>query len=712
MEGLSGKKSKTLLTIMVIVYALGLNLLLPRLVSVLGWPIYLDSIGTVAASALGGFIPGIVTAFATNGLNSIFDASSIYYNAISILIAVTTVYFIYRDKLKKISGILQLILALTFIGGVLGSLITWFLYGPGTDDFSLAGRQALAQVFGDHVFLNHVILTTLVDLLDKTVTVLAVVLILRLLPRNVTDYTWLNGWRQAPISRDDLERMKNLKFRSMSLRTKIALILVLTSLAVAVSLACVSYALFSGYTRDENTQVAKTTASLAAAAIDPERVDQFIREGEKAPGYKDTEQLLYSVKESSPTIEYIYVYQIRKDGCHVVFDLDTEGLEGAEPGEVIPFDESFSEHLPALLAGEPIDPLETNDTYGWLLTAYQPVYDSAGQCVCYAAADIEMQGIVDYERGFLMKIALIYLGFFFLVFSIALYMAKYHIVLPINSMSFGANAFDSEGDAKSVEEGLARIESLKINTGEEVENLYQSLCKMCEDLIDRMNNMRRQAEVINEMQSGLILVMADMVESRDSNTGDHIHKTAAYTEVIIRGLQRKGFYADQLTDKFIDDVKNSAPLHDVGKIAVSDVILNKPGRLTDEEFHIMKGHTTAGKTILEQASSKVRGDSYLSEAISMAASHHEKWDGSGYPQGLKGEEIPLSARIMAIADVFDALASKRVYKDPMPFDKAVDIIKKDAGTHFDPKCVEAFLDSLDEVKQVHEKVMGTALERI
>ncbi len=713
MEKIANQKNALINTIALVLCALGVNLLLPKLVGYLGWPIYLDSIGTVGAGMLGGFIPGIVTGFTTNVLNAIFDGVSFYYSILSILIAAATVVFVLKGKLNKVSGIIQLILVLSFIGGVLGSLITWGLSGPGTDDFSVGARAWLMDNLGVGEFLAHVMVTTGLDIVDKTITVLVVVLSVRLMPKDIRDFTWHNPWHQAPLSKEMLEKMNGLHYRSMTLRTKIALILILTSLAIAVSLTYVSYMLFVDYTRDQNVKIATTTASLAASAIDPEMVDEYLKEGEDAPGYKETETMLDSIRNSSPDIEYIYVYQIREDGCHVVFDLDTEEVPGAEPGELVEFDQSFSDYLPALLKGEAIEPVESNDTYGWLLTVYQPVYDSKGNCVCYAAADIAVEGILQYEQGFLVKLLLIFLGFFFLIFAIALNMAKYHIVLPINSMASCASVFTSEeGYEHTIDEGMRQIRGLQIETGEEIEALYQALCNMCADLIERMNNIQHQAQTINDMQSGLILVMADMVESRDSNTGDHIHKTAAYTKIVVEGLKRKGYYADQLTDRFVADVAKSAPLHDVGKINVSDVILNKPGKLTDEEFAIMKTHTTAGRHILEQASSKVRGESYLTEAINMAAYHHEKWDGSGYPEGLKGEEIPLSARIMAIADVFDALASKRVYKDAMPFDKAVSIIKKDAGTHFDPLCVEAFLDSLDEVKRVHTEVMGTALEDI
>ena len=209
------------------------------------------------------------------------------------------------------------------------------------------------------------------------------------------------------------------------------------------------------------------------------------------------------------------------------------------------------------------------------------------------------------------------------------------------------------------------------------------------------------------MQEGLIVTMADLVENRDSDTGAHIQKTAAYVKIIVEGLLRKGYYAEKITPKFISDCVRSAPLHDVGKINIPDSVLNKPGKLTDEEYEIIKTHTTAGRMIMEKAISTVEGENYLKEALNMAAYHHERWDGRGYPEGLHGEVIPLSARIMSVADVFDALASPRIYKPAFPLDQALSIIREGAGTQFDPKCVEVFLEALPEVKAILQKYQNS-----
>ena len=210
-------------------------------------------------------------------------------------------------------------------------------------------------------------------------------------------------------------------------------------------------------------------------------------------------------------------------------------------------------------------------------------------------------------------------------------------------------------------------------------------------------------ESVSTMQNGLIITLADIVENRDSDTGAHIQKTAAYVRIVLEGLRRKGYYLEKITDEYIEDVVRSAPLHDVGKVSIPDAVLNKPGKLTPEEFEIMKTHTTAGKKIMENAIAMVQGGTYLKEARNMAGYHHERWDGKGYPEGLHGEVIPLSARVMAVADVFDALTSPRVYKPAFSLEKSLEIISEGSGTQFDPKCVEVFMDSLDDARMIWEK---------
>lgn len=201
-------------------------------------------------------------------------------------------------------------------------------------------------------------------------------------------------------------------------------------------------------------------------------------------------------------------------------------------------------------------------------------------------------------------------------------------------------------------------------------------------------------EKISHMQSGMVTFLAEVVENRDDNTGGHIRRTAKYVEMIAKELKERGAYPDILTEDYVRDMVIAAPLHDIGKIHIPDSILNKPGRLTEEEFAIMKTHAAAGRDLLLQARAELGEFSYLHMAIEMAEGHHEWWNGKGYPNGSQGEEIPLCARIMAVADVFDALTSKRCYKEAMPLEKAYAIIREESGIHFDPVVADAFLDKM------------------
>jgi putative two-component system response regulator len=186
--------------------------------------------------------------------------------------------------------------------------------------------------------------------------------------------------------------------------------------------------------------------------------------------------------------------------------------------------------------------------------------------------------------------------------------------------------------------------------------------------------------------------MGTLAEFRDPETGGHIKRTQHFMKALAVHLKDHDKFKYMLQDSTINLLYKSAPLHDIGKVAISDSILLKPGKLTDEEFEEMKKHTVYGRDVIHAAAKRLGDNSFLHIAEEIAYTHHEKWDGKGYPQGLKGEEIPVSGRIMAIADVYDALISKRVYKPPMPHQKAVSIICDEQGIHFDPDIVKAFMD--------------------
>lgn len=211
---------------------------------------------------------------------------------------------------------------------------------------------------------------------------------------------------------------------------------------------------------------------------------------------------------------------------------------------------------------------------------------------------------------------------------------------------------------------------------------------------------KRTREVM-ALQDVTIHTMASLAETRDNETGNHIRRTSHYVKVLAEKLRFNPRFGYFLTDKNIELMFKSAPLHDIGKVGIPDRILLKPGRLDPYEFEIMKTHTTLGRDAIMSAEKELSIEvEFLKFAKEIAYGHQEKWDGSGYPEGLSGDDIPISARLMALADVYDALISKRVYKDGMSHEKAVQIIIEGRGRHFDPDMVDAFLALQDEFREI------------
>jgi putative two-component system response regulator len=226
------------------------------------------------------------------------------------------------------------------------------------------------------------------------------------------------------------------------------------------------------------------------------------------------------------------------------------------------------------------------------------------------------------------------------------------------------------------------------------------------DLVRMINSqlehvMDQRLEALTAVQNATILAMTSLAQTRDIETGNHIKRTQHYVRILARRLQKHPRFSLFLTDRNIDLLFKSAPLHDIGKVGIPDRILLKPGRLTADEMAVMRTHTTLGRDTIAYAEKLMGGQlDFLALAKEIAYSHQEKWDGSGYPQGISGDAIPISARLMAVADVYDAIISRRVYKTGKSHAEAVEIIVEGSGTHFDPDIVDAFIDVVDEFEEV------------
>ena len=554
-----------------------INILFSRLCGLLEIPLFLDCIGTLLAAICGGFLPGIIVGYVTNLINSAFNPPTAYYAVISVLIALSASALAYKGFYKKFYKSLVSIPVFTFMGGFLGSLLTFLLYGFGMGEgISAPFAQKLLENGTLSVFSAQLISDVAIDIIDKTVTVLIVYALLKLIPEKIRDSMALTSWQQRPLNRDEIRASHNMDVARRKLSSRIIMIVGSVMCFVAITTCIISYVIYDQFAQD-HFAVMGSVADVSAEAA-------------------------------------------------------------------------------------PVD------------------------------------GVM-----FITRLASLFIGFFIVVLVFCLWHMKYHMTYPINSMTFAARQFAYNSE-EELETGLRSLADLKISTGDEIEKLYEAVLKTMGDTVGYLEDVRVKGEQISRMQNGLIYILADLVESRDKCTGDHVKKTAAYVKLILELLRDSGEYGGAVTDEYIADVCNCAPLHDIGKIKVSDLILNKPDRLNDEEFLEMKKHTTAGKKIIESAMELTGGSSgYLKEALNLATYHHEKWDGSGYPEGLKGEEIPLSARIMAVSDVYDALLSDRSYKKAFSHEEAMRILKEGAGKHFDPVIVKLFSENEDKVRKIEEE---------
>ena len=537
-----------------------------RLVRVLGLPLYFDCVGIILSAVLGGAIPGIIVGYISNIINGFSDPTNMYYAFTSVLIAFCAARFGGKGYFKHLKGCLIAIVTFALIGGGIGSVISWLLFGfdiEGVASTPFAG--ALIEEGLLSPFWAHFLMDLLLDLADKTLHVAVVVLILRFIPEEVRERFAFRGWKQRPLAEEERLRAEHVNTRGMSLRSKIVLLVGASTLFMAVA--------------------------------------------------------------------------------------------------------------------------------------------TTGICVLlYHRAFADLGMVWTNEVSFITRVVTLFFGFFLIILAIGLWIAEYSLLLPVNAMTDTAGEFACNTE-QARDESVEHFRELEIATGDEIENLYNSFASTMASTVAYFDEAQRKTATLTRMQNGLILVLADLVESRDKCTGDHVRKTAAYVRIILEELDREQVFPGIITEEYIEDVANSAPLHDVGKISVPDQILNKPGKLTEEEFEIMKGHTTAGNGIISKAIALVSESGYLHEARNLSTYHHEKWNGTGYPEGLQGEEIPLSARIMAVADVFDALVSRRSYKEPFSFEKAISIIEEGSGSHFDPRVVHAFLEIREEAHEIYETNM-------
>lgn len=698
-------RSSFWIRILLCIFGIIVNVLMAFLMNRFGLHLFLDTIGTIAVSAMGGLFPGIFTAVATNAICALFSFNYIYYGFVNAIVAILTAWFVRKHAYKNFGKVLLFILALALISGGLSAIINWNLLNGAKAAKASEMTTIIASSIKISLFWAYFLYNILINFLDKSIAVFISWILMIIMPDSILKNIEEGSWKQRPIEQKEIDNLNSWgKGMRHSMRRRTTLVIVVTSILLVIVTGWSGIRLYFAKTKEGMTIDALNALKLVVTLVDAEDVREVLRDGNSAESYQEVKQVLQQVINSFSSVEHMSVVEFNQKQGRIIYDITTAEAAPREKRTILEYDELITPVLTRLFAGEIISPIEHGDINGWVRSVYYPINDAEGNCLCYVIADVSITFMADYMQDFIIRSLLILFGFFILVIANNMWYTNVFMVYPIRSMAKCVDDFSSLGyEQEQLDKNVKNIRALDIRTEDEVERLYQSICKMTLNLSEQMRDLRRLSEATARMQDGLIITMADMVEKRDSDTGEHIQKTALYVKIIVEGLKKKGYYAEKITPKFISDVVRSAPLHDIGKINISDGILNKPGKLTPEEFEIMKTHTTAGKKIMEDAISTVSGENYLKEARNMAAYHHERWDGKGYPEGLHGEVIPLSARIMAVADAFDALTSPRIYKPAFPLDKALAIITEEAGNQFDPKCVEVFLEALPEVRVVLKK---------
>lgn len=490
-----------------------------------GLPFSLDSAGTITVAVECGLIPGIVTALVTAATTGIFVENSIYYAIVNILLAALSARMIYDRVLKRKTGYLIFILVLGLAGGA-GRFIVDIILGGGSAPYTLA---------------YSLLYTIAYSLAEKLIECIVAFIIVRLTPSSVEEsieaYYIKHRKEELEI---DLFGSEEIKTERRRRHSRLLIMLMILAVSMTFVVAWISVSLYESETRKQRAITVEGVARMTAGIVDGNRVKDFVKYGFDAEGYQETFDRIKNIAENENFIRYVYVYQIRTDGCHVVFDPDPDLDQSTMPGSLLEFDESFKKYLPALYSGERIPITESDDQYGWLLTAYEPIYNSIGECVAYAGADVALDDVRDYIANVTGRIILGSSGFLFLAMAIGAWMSSnYH-----------------------------RADELELVISKQKQ--------------DKM--------LLRE----IVEAFARIIDMKDKYTNGHSSRVATYTAMLAKELG--------CDNETIEKYYNIALMHDVGKIGIPEDVLNKPGKLDPDEYRLIQSHSALGYNALKDIS--------------------------------------------------------------------------------------------------------------
>ncbi len=491
-----------------------LNLAFSFAAKALNLPVFLDTTGTIFIAALGGYMPGIAVGFCTNLIKAFVDPVQMYFSTVSIMVAIFTTFLARKGFFSTLKKAIMIIPAMTIFAGILSLFIENFL---NTASFLQSFKDLHLSFFSNFGS----------ELLDKAFAVMITFALLQKVPPPIKKSFRLLGQQQAPLSEEMQQAIQEKSYLKLSLRTKLMLILMLSAFFVSFSIAAISCLLFRDATISDRIKAVDGIAAVALNEINPRGIDDYIRLGHDAEGYAETEAKLYGVKNTSVNIKYLYVYKFTEAGAQVVFDLNSADLEGDKPGTLLPFDPAIMSYKDDLLAGRPIPPIISNDSYGYLMTLYKPLYDAQGKCLCYAAVDFSMETLTEYMRTFVAHLLVLFAGCFVFIFVIGLWLVENHIIVPVNTMAYCAKTATYE-DPQERNKNVELVKSLKIKTGDEIENLYSAFVRSAENLVKYLEHLQLAKIQVENMKVKVYAM--DELANTDSLTGIR-NKTAYATQI-------------------------------------------------------------------------------------------------------------------------------------------------------------------------------------
>lgn len=435
--------------------------------------------------------------------------------------------------------------------------------------------------------------------------------------------------------------------------------------------------------RKQALSCARSTASVLKGT----NFENYLKNG-KNEQYQEQLTIVNSIcKYFGLKYLYVYIPDFENNKLTTIFYVDgtkNENIKNRDLATVIPWQLTKQEKQ-AFKGIESNEMFVVNNQMGHTITSFEPIYDNNNKITALVGADLDFNYVQKQTLFDILRILLFVAICLGLIYAVLLTYLRIEFLKPVIKISNKMSKF-----ATTDKEDFTPLE---VDRDDELGLMAQSYNEMLSDI-------QIYIKKISDTQMETIFSLAKLAQSRDDDTGSHLDRVQKYCRVLAEKLAKKPEFKDKIDKTFIDNLVSASTLHDIGKVGIPDNVLLKNGKLTDEEYEIIKKHTTIGYKTLKEAHDKFKSNVFIEMGMYIAHFHHERWDGKGYPTGIKGEQIPLEARIMAIADVYDALGTKRVYKPAFSQEKCIEIIKEGKGSQFDPVLVEAFLEAAPEFYEI------------